>query len=185
MKPKIALAGALLLTAPAPLTAEPWIDEARGAVLAQSCCGFGSDKEQGVSINLEALFDSPGFLSGIGAPRPLVGAAIATDSDATSQIYGGLEWRVRFAKRFFAAATAGATIHNGETDRFDPVADADRKNNTIFYGCRVLFRVGGDVGYELSERVSASFHWNHISNAGLCENNEGLDHMGLRLGYRF
>lgn len=165
-------------------SAAQFIDEVRGGVLAQGCCGNGSNKEEGVSLNLEALFSSPRFLSVVGAPRPLIGASVATDGDATSQLYGGLEWKLEL-ERFFVAATGGATIHDGETDRFDPVADADRVESTVFYGCRVLFRIGGDVGYRLTESVSASVHWNHISNAGLCENNEGLDHLGLRLGYRF
>lgn len=176
-----AIAGLALLSAPA----AAGVDEVRGGVLAQGCCGNGSNKEDGVSINLEALFDSPRFLSVLGAPRPLIGASVATDGDATSQLYGGFEWKLDFTDRFFAAATAGATIHNGETDAFDPVADAGRVMDTVFYGCRVLFRIGGDLGYRLTERVNASVHWNHISNAGLCSDNEGLDHLGLRVGYSF
>lgn len=158
------------------------IEELHAGVYAQGCCGFGSDKEQGMAFNGEAVFSSPNFLSVLGAPRPVAGATIATDSDATSQVYAGLEWKLDIAPRWFVTAGFGAAIHNGETDRYDPVADANRVSNTAFYGCRVLFRIAGDVGYRLTDRVSASFHWNHISNAGLCNNNEGLDQMGLRLG---
>ncbi len=164
--------------------AQPF-DEVRAGVLAQSCCGFGSDKEQGAAINAEALFSSPRFLTVLGAPRPLIGATIATDGDATSQMYAGLEWKVNIAPRWFVAAGVGGAIHNGETDRYDPVADAARVSNTVFYGCRALFRLAGDVGYRLTDRVSASFHWNHISNAGLCSENEGMDQIGARLGLRF
>lgn len=160
-------------------------DEVRAGVYAQGCCGPGSDKEQGAAINAEALFASPDFLSVLGAPRPLIGATVATDSDATSQIYSGLEWRVDVTPRWFVAAGAGVAVHNGETDRFDPVADAGRVDHTVFLGCRALFRLAGDVGYRLTGRVSASFHWNHISNAGLCRENEGLDQMGARLGLSF
>lgn len=186
MSHRIAAIAFLSAAAPSePAAARFSVDEMRGGVLAQDCCGGGSNKEEGVSINLEALFSSPRFLSVVGAPRPLIGASIATDGAATSQLYGGLEWKLEFSERFFVAGTFGATVHDGETDRFDPVADADRVRDTVFYGCRVLFRIGGDLGYEFTERVSASLHWNHISNAGLCEHNEGLDHLGLRMGYRF
>lgn len=160
-------------------------NEVRAGVYAQSCCGFGSSKEQGAAINAEALFASPRVLNVLGAPRPLIGATVATDSDATSQIYTGLEWKVDLASRWFVAAGVGVTVHNGETDRFDPVADAGRVDSTVFLGCRALIRLAGDVGYRLTDRVSASFHWNHISNAGLCRENEGLDQMGLRLGLSF
>jgi lipid A 3-O-deacylase len=158
------------------------IEELRGGVYAQGCCGFGSDKEQGMAFNGEAVFSSPRFLSVLGSPRPIVGATIASDSDATSQAYAGLDWKLDITSRWFVTAGVGATIHNGETDRYDGVADASRASNTVFYGCRVLFRLAGDVGYRVTDRLSASFHWNHISNAELCSNNEGLDQMGVRLG---
>lgn len=157
------------------------VDEVRAGVYAQSCCGFGSSKENGPAFNVEALFDSPRFLSVLGSPRPLLGATYASASGATSQIYGGLEWKVALNK-WFVAASAGGTIHNGETDTYDPIADAGRVDETVFLGCRGLFRLSGDVGYKVTSRVSASFHWNHISNAGLCTDNEGLDQMGFRVG---
>lgn len=186
MKRRIGLAASLLLSGlTSPAVAQFGIDEARGGILAQDCCGGGSNKEKGVSINLEALFHSPRFLSVLGAPRPLIGASVATGAGATSQIYGGLEWRLRLPDRFFVAGAIGAAVHDGETDRFDPVADAGRASRTVFYGCRILFRAGLDGGYEITERVSASIHWQHISNADLCGDNEGLDHFGLRLGYKF
>lgn len=172
---------AVLVTLSGAAVAGP-VEEVRAGVFAQGCCGFGSSKEDGVAINGEAVFSSPRFLSILAAPRPVVGATIATDGGATNQVYAGLEWSVDISK-FFVAAGVGATIHDGETDRYDPVADAARVDETVFFGCRALFRLAGDVGYRVTDRVSASFHWNHISNAGLCSENEGLDQMGLRLGF--
>lgn len=176
------LAASLFFSAPAYAQG---IDEARIGVTAQGFGGWSPDLEQGAGVNLELLFESPRFLSVIGSPRPLIGANIAADSDATSQIYAGVEWKAYLAKRFFAAGMVGGAIHNGETDPFDPVADAGRINNTQFLGCRALLRLSADVGYDLAERVSASVHWSHISNAGLCDENEGLDNLGVRVGYRF
>ncbi len=161
------------------------IEEMRVGVLAQGRYGWSPKIENGASINLELLFKSPEFMRVIGAPRPVIGASIATDRDATSQIYAGVEWRRYLTRGLFVAGMVGGAIHNGETDTFDPIADAARVNDTVFYGCRALFRLGTDIGYDLTERVSASFHWEHISNAGLCDDNEGLDNMGLRIGYRF
>ncbi|CAK9041888.1 Primosomal protein N' (ATP-dependent helicase PriA) [Durusdinium trenchii] len=161
------------------------IDEARFGVTAQGVGAWSPDIEQGAGINFEVLFESPKFLSVLGAPRPVIGANIATDSDATSQIYGGFEWKAYLARRFFVAGMAGGAIHNGETDPFDPVLDAGRINNTQFLGCRALFRLSADVGYDISERVSVSAHVSHISNAGLCTDNEGLDNLGVRIGYKF
>lgn len=161
------------------------IDEARVGVLAQGVGGWAPDKEQGVGLNFELLFKSPEFLKVVGAPRPVIGVTAATDSDATSHIYAAFEWQAHLTDRFFVAAAAGGAIHNGETDPYDPAVDAARADSTQFLGCRALFHLSWDVGYDFTRRVSASVHWQHISNAGLCENNEGLDHLGVRLGYHF
>jgi len=161
------------------------IDEARFGVTAQSVGGWAPAVEQGAGINLELLFVSPEFLQAIGSPRPLIGANIATDSDATSQFYLGFEWKAHLTRRFFVTGMAGGAIHNGETDTFDPAVDLGRINNTLFLGCRALFRLSADVGYDITERISASVHLSHISNAGLCDDNEGLDNLGLRVGYHF
>lgn len=161
------------------------IKEIRGGITAQGCCGQGVEKEQGAAINVEAVFKSPRFLSVLLAPRPVIGATVAFDSDATSQIYAGLDWRFDLTDKFFVTAGGGGAIHNGETDAFDPVADQNRINNTVFLGCRALFRMSADIGYQLTERVSASLYYAHISNAGLCDNNEGLDQLGVRFGWTF
>jgi len=178
----VALAAAVII---APTARAGGIDEVRIGAFAQGEGGWAPAKEQGVGINIEALFAAPGFLRVLGAPRPHIGASIATDSDATSQIYAGLEWKAHLARRLFVAGSLGGAVHNGETDAFDPAVDIPRLNNTQFFGCRALFRLGADIGVDLTDRVSASVHWDHISNAGLCVNNEGLDNLGIRLGYRF
>ena len=173
----------LVAFAPTGASAQIGLDELRGGVMAQSCCGPGNNKEQGVGLNIEALFDSPKFMSVLLSPRPLIGATVATDSDATSQIYAGFEWKLE-ASKFFVTGSLGGAVHNGETD-FDPVADAGRVTNTLFFGCRAHFRMAGDLGYRVTDRVSASVHWAHISNANLCDENEGLDHLGARVGLSF
>lgn len=164
--------------------ADAGIDEVRGGVLAQSCCGQGSDKEEGIGLSADVLFASPEFLSVLGAPRPVLGASIAADSDATSHIYTGVEWNFRPLSRFFVNGGFGGAIHNGET-KFDPVADAARVHNTLFLGCRALFRLSADAGYQVNDQFSAMVSWSHLSNAGLCDVNEGLDQLGIRVGYSF
>ena len=169
---------------PGPAHAESIVEEARLGLLAQGWGGPGADKEQGVGFNGEVVFASPDFLSAIGAPRPQIGFTIASDSDATNQAYIGLEWQVYLKERFFASASVGGSIHDGETG-YTPFVDRPRLGDTVFLGCRVLFRLAGDIGYDVTDRISASIHLAHISNANLCDVNEGLDHLGVRLGYRF
>ena len=169
---------------PVTASAQSAVDEVRFGVLGQSWGGPGSDKQQTASFNLEALFHSPEFLSAIGSPRPAIGAIIAADFDATHQFYTSLEWEIPITRKFFFSPNTGITIHTGET-KFDPIADAARAADTVFLGCRVLFRVGADLGYRVNDRVTVAFHVNHISNASICTPNEGLDNAGIRVGYKF
>ncbi len=175
-----------VLTLVAPVSAQAQtFEEVRGGILAQSCCGQGSNKEGGVGLNAEIVLTSPDILSILGSPKPIFGATIATDGDATSQFYGAFEWDINLSPKFFFAAGAGGAVHTGETDDFDPIADAARVDDTLFLGCRVQFRIHGNLGYRLNERFNLLGTWSHMSNAGLCNENEGLDHLGLRLGYKF
>lgn len=158
------------------------VDEIRAGVLLQGTGPFSDDKEDGVGLNGEILFRPLDGLSAIGAPRPHLGFSAATDGEATSQVYGGLTWEQYLTPRLFLDAGFGFAVHNGETD-FDPMDP--NINSTKYLGCRALFRISGDLGYMLTERLSISAHVDHISNAGLCSENEGLDNTGVRLGVRF
>lgn len=164
--------------------AKAGVEAVRVGIFAQACCGIGTSKEDGAAFSGEVAFSSPKFLSVLRSPRPVIGFVVATDSDATSQIYAGLEWQLDLPAGFFVSTTLGGAVHNGETN-FDPVADFDRVDETNFLGCRGQFRVAGDIGRRIVPGVNASFHWAHISNAGLCSVNEGLDHIGLRVSVGF
>ncbi len=169
----------------APAHSQGLVQELRGGIAAQGFGGQGVDKEQGAALNGEIVFRSPEFLSVILAPRPVLGATIAFDSDATSQIYAGLDWRFDLSERFFVTGGVGGAIHNGETSPFDPVIDTGRQGHTTFLGCRALFRLNANAGVRITERLNASLYWSHLSNANLCDTNEGLDNLGVRLGLEF
>lgn len=180
----LALAAAIMVLSPAPAYAEKIVEELKVGVFAQGWGNIGADKEQGVGFNVEAAFVSPDFLSVIGSPRPHLGVIVASDSDATNQIYAGLEWRAYLRERFFASLSLGGAVHDGET-KYENGVDRPRISNTLFLGCRALFRVAGDIGYDVTDRLRLSVHMAHISNGNLCSVNEGLDHFGMRLGVKF
>lgn len=183
MKKKSCLAAACLaaVLAPALSIASP-VDEIRVGVYAHGMGPLTTKKEGGAAINAEVLFKAPEALSFLLSPRPNLGLTIATDDGATSQIYGGLVWQQTIARRYFIAAGAGIAVHDG-TLHLQP-GDPNIATTT-YLGCRVLFRFSGDLGYMLTDRLSASIHYDHISNAGICAENEGLENSGFRLGYRF
>ncbi|MGD9261841.1 MAG: acyloxyacyl hydrolase, partial [Desulfobacterales bacterium] len=79
--------------------------------------------------------------------------------------------------RFFFNTGIGLALHNGELD----TSDSDKKS----LGTRLLFRIPFEFGYQLTRHHSLSLMFDHISNAYLANENEGMDTLGLRYGYRF
>ena len=165
---------------PAPMAPEARgdgiVSEVRLGGLAHDQGPFSSNKEDGLDINAEVLFVSPDFLDAIGAPRPHAGLTLNSSGD-TSQAYLGLSWEWDFWDGAFAGFSLGGAVHNGETS----TAPLDRKE----LGCPVLFRESIDIGYRVDENYSLMVHLAHISNAKLCDTNEGLENIGIRYGYRF
>jgi lipid A 3-O-deacylase len=129
-----------------------------------------------VDLNLEAQF-TPSVMLWRGTIRPIVGATINFDG-YTSKAYGGArwQWELPSCNTFFAIGLAIA-VHNGETF----TTDRDYKQ----LGRRVLFHDSLELGYRLDDHRSVSVFFEHISNASTADKNQGLDTLGLRLGYRF
>ena len=177
----IAGAAAALAAATGPAYAVD-IEEIRGGVLIHDLGPFSTQKEDGLDIHGELVFASPRALSFLLRPRPHVGVYVATDGEAASYVYAGLGWRQDIARRLYIEGGFGFALHDGETD-FEPGDPffTDR----AYLGCRVLARVSGDLGYRVTDRLSASLHVSHLSNANVCDDNEGVDSTGVRLGWKF
>jgi len=152
------------------------LSEVRVGALVHDQGPFTSNEEDGYDGNLELLFVSPHFLEAIWSPRPHLGVSVNSDGD-TSQAYFGLTWEWSFAGSWFAGFSFGGAVHDGETT----TNKTDRKE----LGCHLLFRESVEGGYRFGGRHSVSLFLDHISNAKLCDANEGLENWGLRYGYSF
>ncbi|MBT3908049.1 MAG: hypothetical protein HOB79_02835 [Rhodospirillaceae bacterium] len=152
-----------------------FISEFRVGGLAHDQGPFSHNKEDGYDINAEILFASPGFLDVIWSPRPHIGAT-RNSIGRTSQVYAGITWDWSFWDGFFAEFAWGAAGHDGNKVQEDP----DFKD----LGCHLLFREALEFGYRIAGH-GLSLHLAHISNAKLCDKNEGLETVGFRYGYRF
>ena len=155
-----------------------YISEVRVGLLAHDhdLAPFSRSEENGIDTNFEILFKSPDWSKKIGSPRPHLGLSLNLSGD-TSQLYTGLTWEWLLAENWFLNFSLGGSAHNGKTT----TTLIDRKD----LGCKVLFRESIEVGYILKQRHSVSAFFDHISNAKLCDKNEGLETIGLRYGYRF
>jgi hypothetical protein len=152
------------------------LSELRLGVLAHDVGPFSSRKEGGADINVEVLFRDLGWLGERFMLRPHLGGSINTSSD-TSQGYFGLTATAPIGRKLFFEFSFGGTVHNGNKNE----GEIGKKD----LGCRVLFRESISGGIYLGERSTLSVMLDHISNANLCDKNEGLESVGVRYGYRF
>ncbi len=155
-----------------------WLHEVRFAALSHDVDGLwsGDRAEGGVDWNAEVTFFREGWSLWRGEVRPQIGVSINDQGD-TSKAYAGALWEIEADWGGFFAIGLGAAIHNGELE----TDDDDRKQ----LGSRVLFRIPIEIGFRFWEHHSLSLAFDHVSNANLASENEGLDTLGIRYGYRF
>ncbi|MCB1984231.1 MAG: acyloxyacyl hydrolase [Burkholderiales bacterium] len=135
----------------------------------------GFSREDGVDLNIEAVF-SPAISILGGTIRPALGGSINTEGD-TSKGYLDLLWQYNFTTGFFLVTGVGAAIHDGRRHATTPAKKA--------LGSRVLFHIPLEVGYFISPRTTFSIYFDHMSNAYIADENEGMDTLGARFGYVF
>lgn len=165
-----------------------FLSEIRLGVLDHDLGLFGSQRESGLDLNMELLFVSPGVFEIIWLPRPHFGVTVNTEAD-TSFLYTGVTWDIAtIAERAFGwkvweplliEGVLGLALHNGELHL------SRGQTSAKALGCRVLFREALSVGVRFWSHHSLSLSLDHISNAGICDDNDGLETLGIRYGYRF
>jgi hypothetical protein len=113
-------------------------------------------------------------------PRAYLGGMFNVQG-RTSSLRGGALWTFPIAAGFFAEAFFGGAVHDGSLD-------GDASHNAL--GSRVLFNVGGSLGYQFDRNWSAMFTFDHLSNGnGIFDTgfnrNVGINSYGLKVAYRF
>lgn len=104
---------------------------------------------------------------------PHLGATVAQQ---TSKVYGGaaLEWS---CKHWFVSIGLGVAVHDGQTDW---EAGSERKA----LGSSTLFRIPVEAGYRHGCWL-VSLLFEHTSNGYTANANEGMDSVGVRIGWAF
>ena len=193
-------AGWFLLLSGGAATAEPvygartggYVSEVRLGVLAHDVA-FAGGKETGADLNGEILFVSP-FPDGLGSdlprwlqwmahPRPHLGADINT-SGATNQLYAGLTWTAVLARELIRPDDGLEFNYFFGPALNDGLANSRRPGRKSL-GSNVLFHLGVELAYRLTETTSVGIIYEHSSNAHLATRNQGLNNIGMRVGYHF
>lgn len=179
----VAVGAADLGVAPAAPPAAPVATPLLGVISEARVGVFAHDPwspEQGsADINGELLSIKPFHLQDwdVLVPRFHVGGTVNTDGK-TSQVYAGLTWTVDLTQAVFLEGTLGGGYNNGAAGPYVPT---DRSA----VGSHGNFRESASLGYRLSPQVSLMATVEHLSNAGLCDDNRGITNVGIRLGYTF
>ena len=161
-----------------------WLSEIRVGLLKHSASiSTSTPKEKGVDGSFEILFSSPQFLKLIWSPRPHIGTSVNASKKDTDLLYAGLTWGWHPFRYLFIDASFGLSLHNGYNDvkSTDPLYGRVRE-----FGCDWLFRESLEIGTPISKGQRLSVMWDHVSHGGICDTeNEGMDNLGIRYGYKF
>jgi len=190
----LVVAAALVVTALLPLRAQAQNITGSEFVLGvlDHDVHFLGGKEDGADINPELILwspitddmiaNAPPWIHWALQPRPTIGGDINTAGD-TDQAYVGATWSWYLTQNLFRPGDGivldyffGPGFNNGEVK--------STSDNRKSLGSWILFREGVDLGYQINPLWVISAHIDHISNGGLAKQNESINDVGIRLGYR-
>jgi len=186
----LALLGATLFawSASAPAAKADLIDEAWIGGYAHDISDIGHGKESNTEdVQLEVDTGQPALLRFLGAPH--LNAVVSFNSAGESDFAAvGLAWDHRLVGPLYASLQFGI----GETDGVDtppsgPAGDYDRRHRLLL-GSRALFREAAGLNWRVAPRWDIGVQYWHASNGeilGSSKFNEGINDLGLRVGYRF
>lgn len=129
-------------------------------------------------LSFDAIFRSPDIdaFRWIGSPRPRIGATVSLQG-LDSIAHASLLWQWPLGDVFYLEAGFGAAINTGSLGQTELPYRR--------FGCRVGFYESFGVGANLSPATTMTLTYEHTSNNGYCEYNDGLSNIGLRLGFKF
>ncbi|MBX3446993.1 MAG: acyloxyacyl hydrolase [Parvibaculum sp.] len=152
------------------------VDEVRVGVFAHDPFARNGESSH-ADINAEIVFESPSFMSWAFNPRPRLGGTLSGDGGTSLVYLDLLGWTFDLGGNFFIDAAVGGAVHDGELKGNAP--------NTRYFGCRANFHQSASIGYRFTPQLSLMASVEHMSNASLCDQNDGLTNAGVRLGYSF
>lgn len=156
--------------------ASAFVDEIRGGIFAHD--PFSSTREDDhADVNVELVFEAPSFLSWAGNPRPRLGGTLSGGPGTSLVYFDLLGWTFNLTDNLFIDGAIGGAIHDGDLKGNAP--------NKRYFGCRANFHQSGSIGYRITPQLSIMASVEHMSNASLCSQNDGLTNAGVRLGYSF
>lgn len=131
------------------------------------------------SVKFSALFASPEIdaFEWIGSPRPEIGATLNLRG-RENLVHANLNWQIPvFETPLYLELGFGAALTDGALDG----ATRPERN----FGCSLNFYDAAGIGANVSENVTVTLRYEHISNLEICSPNDGLSNLGLMVGVKF
>lgn len=130
-------------------------------------------------VKFSALFASPDLavFEWLGSPRPEVGATFNLNG-RENLIHANLNWQIPvFETPLYLELGFGAALTDGALQG----ATLPARN----FGCSLNFYDAAGIGAHVSENVTVTLRYEHISNLNQCPPNDGLSNLGLMVGVKF
>lgn len=130
-------------------------------------------------IKFAALFSSPDIAAfeWIGSPRPEIGATINL-AGRENLVHANLNWQVPvFDTPLYLELGFGAALTDGA------LTGATRPARN--FGCALNFYEAAGIGANVSENVTVTLRYEHMSNLEICSPNDGLSNLGVMVGVKF
>ncbi len=164
--------------------------------------GGDNGASDSVDVNLEILFPrldlfhtDNAFVDFLFSPHPMLGGTINTEGD-THTGYLGMTWVANLSDNVFFNINLSGVVHSGqlhtETRQCGPTETCSLPGNRVLVdndepslGTRVMFREGFELGFRWDDHWSISGVAAHMSNAGLDDDNDGMNFFSVRIGYQY
>lgn len=185
----LAAFGAAMAMAPA---AHAGVDEVYLGVMQNNICVIdckNANKEDGPNVEFQVSFDSPSWLGWAGSPQPFVVGSLNVAGE-TSFGGVGLEWRWDFADKWALEPSVGYIIHDGEVSNPFPNGSpeaAQFADEHVLFGSEDLFRTSLALTRDFEGPWEGQIIFEHLSHGQILGHgrNQGLDSIGIRIGYQF
>ena len=140
--------------------------------------GIASDESGTQDLNAEWLLPAFDFgqMGGFSL-HPQVGGDFNLQG-RTNAAYAGFAGIYQFSNGIFVEGDLGGSVNDGYK-----TAPANSGRSEL--GCNELFREAFVVGVPLTSRLSVMAVAEHMSNANLCQPNNGITNVGMKLGFSF
>ncbi|MCD7058293.1 acyloxyacyl hydrolase [Pelagibacterium xiamenense] len=161
------------------------LDEIRAGVFFHSAydgflpTGDNWDLSRLEDVKVSALFNLPAHpvVEFIGSPRLEVGGTL-NFAGWENLIHANLNWQFGlFDTPLYIELGFGGALTDAALDGA-PSPGRDM-------GCPLNFYDTAGIGAHVTENVTVTLRYEHISNLDLCENNDGLSNLGLMVGFTF